>query len=577
MGRLCALVLLIVGAVAIPTAAIAQDIVVDPNSLTADKINEALMKKGQGWLKGKAKSAGKDWIFETGQSDTMQAILEAAKVRATDGEGTDVRANCKGAVMGKASSILTNLGYVTNAKAGGKKMFDTATKMAGLASGFGGAIAEGGAINWLIGQYTDAAAGKAKDSVFDEIKKIFIDEKQPQFEIYEKDGTVGKCDYKLHAVWDIVHGTYSVLITGDCHCEPAGNTGVAPQKLGKWWITFKGHLKITVVTTKGEKTVKWVVLPVDEMKSDAQCDCSTRELTQPFVEKQKVCPPSAKPQISPEERAKIQADIDAKTQALEEEETKVAQIKAKYDGAKSAGDEKAMNEAKKESYDSEFKQSQLKKDIADLKKKLGDSPPGKPLGMILPPPTDPTAAALLAYHNKLRADVGSPPLQWSPALTGHAQGYARIIADSGQPEHSSRSGRETERENVSLGMRGVSNPLQLAEVWGAEQRYFRSGIFPDISTTDDWSDAGHYSQMVWSETTEVGCGFARGRRVDALVCRYSPPGNQDGEPVIRVGLTYEFAGQPCAPAYQETNVPMPELPNKETFEQKPPEKLDDPL
>jgi uncharacterized protein YkwD len=201
----------------------------------------------------------------------------------------------------------------------------------------------------------------------------------------------------------------------------------------------------------------------------------------------------------------------------------------------------------------------------------------KTIGLVPPAPTDPTAAGLLAYHNKLRADVGSPPLQWDPVLADHALGHARTIADTGQPVHSARAGRKAERENVSLGMRGLSNPLQLAQVWGAEQRNFRAGVFPDISTTDDWSDAGHYSQMVWSETTEVGCGFARGRRADALVCRYLPPGNQDGEPVIRIGLTYEFAGQPCAPTYQETNVPRPELPNKETFEQKAPEKLDDPL
>lgn len=205
-----------------------------------------------------------------------------------------------------------------------------------------------------------------------------------------------------------------------------------------------------------------------------------------------------------------------------------------------------------------------------------EAEPAKTIGLVSPPPTDPTAAGLLAYHNKLRAEVGSPPLQWSTVLTEHAQGYARIIADTGQPEHSPRLGRETERENVSLGMRGVGNPLQLAQVWGAERRYFRSGTFPDISTTGEWSDAGHYSQMVWSLTTKVGCGFARGRRVDALVCRYSPPGNQDGEPVIRIGLSYEFAGVPCAPAYQETDVPKPELPNKEVFKLEQRQKLDDP-
>ncbi|MEO7654234.1 MAG: CAP domain-containing protein, partial [Sphingomicrobium sp.] len=45
--------------------------------------------------------------------------------------------------------------------------------------------------------------------------------------------------------------------------------------------------------------------------------------------------------------------------------------------------------------------------------------------------------------------------------------------------------------------------------------------------TGDWSQCGHYTQMVWPTTTDIGCGYARGR-FDALVCRYSPPGNKDG-------------------------------------------------
>ena len=52
---------------------------------------------------------------------------------------------------------------------------------------------------------------------------------------------------------------------------------------------------------------------------------------------------------------------------------------------------------------------------------------------------------------------------------------------------------------------------------------------------------GHYTQMVWRTTKEVGCATASGSgsvsqaqgggsgEVVYLVCRYSPPGNMQGE------------------------------------------------
>jgi hypothetical protein len=141
--------------------------------------------------------------------------------------------------------------------------------------------------------------------------------------------------------------------------------------------------------------------------------------------------------------------------------------------------------------------------------------------------------SILDLHNQLRADVKAQPLRWNPVLADHAQDYARIMADGGQMVHSPRQGRELERENLALSPRGVTVPLELVRVWGNERRFFRPGIFPNVCS-GEWSQCAHYTQMIWPTTTDIGCGFYSGRRYDALVCRYSPPGNRDGSPVIPV-------------------------------------------
>lgn len=170
-------------------------------------------------------------------------------------------------------------------------------------------------------------------------------------------------------------------------------------------------------------------------------------------------------------------------------------------------------------------------------------------------PTDRTSAALLAYHNQLRAQVGSPALRWSPTLAANAMAYARVLAETGQLQHSSRAGRQqTERENIIVGRRGVSSPMAMAQTWGSEQRLFRPGTFPTVCA-GDWSTCAHYTQMVWSTTREIGCGFATGRQFDALVCRYSPPGNRDGRPVVEPGLL--ATRRICPPARLMTPPPPP--------------------
>ena len=40
---------------------------------------------------------------------------------------------------------------------------------------------------------------------------------------------------------------------------------------------------------------------------------------------------------------------------------------------------------------------------------------------------------------------------------------------------------------------------------------------------------GHFTQLVWRGTREVGCGVAHCKDLDVWVCQYAPPGNVQGQ------------------------------------------------
>lgn len=141
---------------------------------------------------------------------------------------------------------------------------------------------------------------------------------------------------------------------------------------------------------------------------------------------------------------------------------------------------------------------------------------------------DSFALDIVAAHNRYRAEVGAVDLTWSPNLAATAQTWANQLAAENRFYHSDRSQRQGAGENLATGgPPGAFSPTALVDLWGAEQQYFIPGQpFSDrISNTGRWQDVGHYTQIIWRTTTEVGCGLATTPSRDILVCHYNPPGN----------------------------------------------------
>jgi hypothetical protein len=145
--------------------------------------------------------------------------------------------------------------------------------------------------------------------------------------------------------------------------------------------------------------------------------------------------------------------------------------------------------------------------------------------------TGDVAARILAAHNRERALVGAPPLQWDAELAAHAASYGPTLASLRRLVHSPRESRPGERENLAMAWHATMSAEQLVSTWSAEKQLLRPGLFPAVSRTGQWEDVAHYTQMVWPTTTRVGCAIFSADW-DYLVCRYSPPGNIDGKPIF---------------------------------------------
>ncbi len=150
---------------------------------------------------------------------------------------------------------------------------------------------------------------------------------------------------------------------------------------------------------------------------------------------------------------------------------------------------------------------------------------------IVPPrttaPSSEVERRLLDAHNAERARVGVPPLRWADTLEAEARVWARqLIATNSFAHDPAPHGHG---ENLWTGWGGrVWTPEEMVGEWAAEKADYRPGPFPNVSRTGNWADVAHYTQLVWADTTHVGCAIeSRGDR-SVLACRYAPPGNVDG-------------------------------------------------
>jgi pathogenesis-related protein 1 len=134
----------------------------------------------------------------------------------------------------------------------------------------------------------------------------------------------------------------------------------------------------------------------------------------------------------------------------------------------------------------------------------------------------PDPAPVVAAHNSIRDKVGVPPLVWSDALAQVAEEWANKLMSTGQFMHSSDL-RYGENLYQISGPGATSSAFEVVNAWAGEAAVY------DYATNTCRGRCGHYTQIVWRDTKQVGCAVAHDSRREVWVCEYAPFGNIIGE------------------------------------------------
>ncbi|XP_033733310.1 cell wall protein PRY3-like isoform X2 [Pecten maximus] len=135
---------------------------------------------------------------------------------------------------------------------------------------------------------------------------------------------------------------------------------------------------------------------------------------------------------------------------------------------------------------------------------------------------------VLEAHNIYRAKHNCPPVEHAKDLTDAAQRWADHLAKTNGFAHSDCDLNGT-RMGENIAMKWTSGPdnytgQEVTDQWYSEVKMYTFGQEPTSSGT------GHFTQVVWKGTKEIGVGKAKTKDNKILVvANYRPAGNMLGQ------------------------------------------------
>ncbi|KAH9495545.1 Golgi-associated plant pathoproteinsis- protein 1 [Bulinus truncatus] len=139
-------------------------------------------------------------------------------------------------------------------------------------------------------------------------------------------------------------------------------------------------------------------------------------------------------------------------------------------------------------------------------------------------PIDRIRQEALVAHNKYREMHGSPPIQLNTELNKMAEKWAEHLAVTTSFEHSPKDKREGTGENLAAHTEIIRQ--EITDMWYNEIEDY------DFSQPGFKPGTGHFTQVIWQDTTQMGLGMSSHSALDGMyryVANYRPSGNWKGE------------------------------------------------
>jgi hypothetical protein len=156
----------------------------------------------------------------------------------------------------------------------------------------------------------------------------------------------------------------------------------------------------------------------------------------------------------------------------------------------------------------------------------------------------------LSLHNKYRQIAGSEPLSWSDDLAKCAQAWSEYIAKDGCDFHHPLLGSQNQQtyllnqgQNLYAQWPQPPSPETTVDAWYDECHYYdpNNPTASQITRSGKPTEVDHFTQVVWKDTKQVGCGMAKCGDHYVVNCNYYPGGN-----ILNAGYFERNVGDPSS-------------------------------